>query len=1157
MAIPVWFDKTAYFANKLAQTGSGWDALTLKAAFQEAGYAYTDEGMYQHYLDFGKSEGVSPNSWFDGNQYLYNKVAQDKGNANLSANEVKSMALAMENAGMSAWDHFDSYWAEYYATKGTFSNPSASFDVADYMSQKLSQAQQADPSGNWTMDKMVQSFVDAGLNPVEHYLMAGEAEGLIPHASTSTGATITVGQEAVWGTNASDYFSAAAGVLDDSTYIDGMGGNDTLYAAIKAGDDTIAPQISNVESVIFRAQATGNGLGNNNSTAHIDAGNISGMQVLGNDNSRASLSVEDVRINSTDLTIRFSNTDPGDVDFSVYFDPQHLTREESQTTGTLYAQLIDTVGALSSSKGGHDDPLYDNPYTGFKFSLNGKEYTLDFGAYNHETDATPSYAELVAQMQKAIDDNPELAGLGLTVELGEAFQAVVGIGSYKGEIVSGTNIVISSTQGALEGGNWIASNGLPPTNSTSATFDDASTTTCPLIQTNVQLDNVGRVQWDDASPCLPDDSIFGSEAGDLVIGSMAGRGGVERFDVTVDKGSWLSSISSTNNTLRMIKVTNGAVDGVNDNGNLFIGDAVQGGAGTDYELANWMNVPRLLSTDGLTDVKLFDASEMNGKVNIGAQLTANALDKYMADVDGVNTMYEGYAPNGAFQYMLGKNDDTLNMSVNAGIAADRDFQLDIKAGTGNDLVSFTFDNLTGSRLLNQIALNNVSIDLGAGNDELWFWGNGAVKVNDGAGNDKVYVGQNVDQNAVFVLGANSDAHTFIKAGPDGAQPLENEVVSTNTVGLHFSTLTAGTVTVKVTFNGISSEVTINVAANQTSISANDVNAAIIAAINGDPTLSALLVAKDGMGNSLLVESLIDGEFTAGDLAVDFTGTGVTIDAGGMYSAGSNSSELATDGVEALDQMLQVTTEGLVGTREVQILTADVDFVGGNATDNYTLVYNGVAHTVVRGADATAMATNLQTAVATAHTGATVTAVTNADGTTSFTITGATAGEVISNDTLLVKGEPAEVDGSDLGTSSMNTVDLTEGNDVIALNVGSGHNAFDTLVLNGAFGNDTVMGFQTGIDKFDATGMDFAGKLVDTTKTIDTTDARYGIDGLTVTAGNSLVFVQNADANADAGEYWVFSVTSSDATIGAGDTVTLLGTIATGTDATFAVGDIAI
>lgn len=113
---------------------------------------------------------------------------------------------------------------------------------------------------------------------------------------------------------------------------------------------------------------------------------------------------------------------------------------------------------------------------------------------------------------------------------------------------------------------WVASNGLPETNSTSATMTVDNLDSCPLIKTDVALDNVGRVQWNDASNCLPSNDDFGSQAGDLVIGSMATRGGVERFDVTVDQGSWLSSMSSTNNTLRMVTVKNGDLNGDGING---------------------------------------------------------------------------------------------------------------------------------------------------------------------------------------------------------------------------------------------------------------------------------------------------------------------------------------------------------------------------------------------------------------------------------------------------------------------------------------------------------------------------------------------------------------------------------------------------------------
>ena len=81
-------------------------------------------------------------------------------------------------------------------------------------------------------------------------------------------------------------------------------------------------------------------------------------------------------------------------------------------------------------------------------------------------------------------------------------------------------------------------------------------------------------------------------------------------------------------------------------------------------------------------------------------------------------------------------------------------------------------------------------------------------------------------------------------------------------------------------------------------------------------------------------------------------------------------------------------------------------------------------------------------------------------------------------------------------------------------------------------------------------------MLDTAKVIDATNAHYGIDGITgLTAGKNIVVVQNADAAADDGNYWVFSVTSADGTIDAGDTVNLLGTLSTGEDNSIALGDI--
>ena len=1101
MAVPNWFDYKAYFNNKLAALGEGWDALSLKAAFEDAGYAYDADGMYQHFMDFGNAEGVSPNSWFNAGEYLYNKAAQYYNTSSVTPNHVTSMAKAMEGAGMSPWDHFHTYWAEYYAARGEFLNPSAGFDVAKYMNDKLAMMQKGDPA--YTMDQLVKAFTDAGLDPVQHYASFGKDEGLTISGSAGTGATVAVGDDAVWGTNANDYFTAKPGVLSDDTYIDGLGGTDTLYADIKVNGDTISPEIRNVETVLFRAQKADGASVGNLTDAEIDAEHISGMKVLGSENSRATLKVEDVRIDSTDLTVRFGSSDPGDVGFEVYFDQQHLKAEKSQTSGTLTAKLIDTVGALPTTEpGGHDNPLWDNPFTAMSFTLNGKEYTLNFGEYNHTTTGTdlPSYEGLVKQMQAAIDADPALSGLGLKVSTGKPFDAVVSIGPNSGQTVTGgVEILITTDQGELEGNNWIAAKGLPATNSTAATFVDTAVTTCPLIQTNVELDNVGRVQWDDASPCLPDNSVYGSQAGDLVIGGNAGRGGVERFDVTVDQGSWLSSMSSTNNALRMVTVKNGAIYGDNDNGNLFIGKPLDGS--TSIELAHWMDAPRLLSTGGttdpagLTDVKYFDASAMTGKVNISAALTKAAYDKYLKDVDGVDSMAQGYAPNGPFKYLLGSNDDTLNMTVTGGVAADTDFRMNIDAGAGNDLVNFSFGffpDFEANQLKNQKALKNVSVDLGAGDDTFHFWGEGAMDVSDGAGNDALYVGQKLpaatpaDYNAVWVFNvkdAKDATQTGIFIGPDGAQSLENNLLGGETSFDYNTGPATDRISLKaeVSFKGITASATLELKPGKGQLSDTDINHLLIKAINEDATLSKLLLAKDGAGSSLLVEALYNGEMKDGDLKFGFSAvkqqdgsaaTGVTLDDNlttgtGSYVMGGGHAAFASNG----------TTTGTV------------TFTGSNVgTDSATTIHMGLGNDVI--------------------------ALNAADGTAVNP----------SNDTLVLNG--------------------AFGHDVV-MNFTTLHDKIDATA--GKYANSTFNALYQG------TGGKPAIK-------IDDTDAYYGLLAApgTVTLdkeGTTLLVVENA-ATTDVNDYWFFEVTSKDTTLDKDDTITLLGTITTGKDA-IAAGDIDI
>ena len=1180
MATPAFFDYETYMTNKLAQVqnadpAAGWTMTKLMDSFAQNGFVGAD-GAYAHFVQFGAAEEIAPNADFNANEYYAAKAAQFYGVEPKAVTEfqIANVKQIITSNGMNAWTHYQ----QFGSAEGV--NPSNAFDADAYLAAKA-----VAMGDGWTAEKVAEAIKGNGMTVLEHYLQyAGTGENevakgatypvpddqKVPSSVTSTTYDLTVGQDSLSGTIGNDTFNAFIfdnqNTLQSGDRIDGGAGHDVLNADLGTSALFAAtPEIKNVEVIKFRAQANAADNGSNNvandAAARIDAERIQagddGKLQLWSQDSRADLVIEDVRVNSNNMTIGMGNTDSGDVDMTVYFNDQYLKSEDATTTGTLSLQLIDTVGALTEAQGGHADPLYDNPYTGFKFTLDGKEYTVDFKAYNHNTDETPTYAELAAQIQAAINADATLSKLGLTVTLDGTFDAVVGIGDHKGTTVTGEKIVVTSSNGALSGGTWLASNGLPETNSTSATMSSDQVNSCPLIKTNVALDNVGQVQWDDAhAACLPDESVFGSQAGDLVIGGMGTRGGVERFDVTVERGSWLSSMSSTNNTLRMVTVKNGdtgndGVDAGNGMGQLFIGDTLQEG----NAMTAWQDAPRLLSTDGLTDVKTFDASAMGGTVNIGAQITSASYDKYLKDVDGVEDKNNS-ATNGDFSYKTGTGNDTVNMAVDGRVAGDNDFRLNIETNAGNDLVNFSFNGFTANQLANQMALNNVSIATGAGDDIVKFWGDGAVKVDGGAGNDAIYVGQNgADHNAVWVMNSNAD-HWAIYSDPmKGVQSLNNDVLST-AASFAYTGATAGeSLQVTVSFKGIT--VTANIGtmnAATGSFTAEQVNAAIISAINNDATLSKLLAATDGAGHSLLVESLIDGKMDAGDLTFNFAAvkadgtvgtnpTTTTLDT--AYGAASNHFAVYDQEVASASNI----SEG--GSAKVQHLVLD----GSTAIamgDTFSITIDGKVYTTEAlagdGVDALVTALN----VAKDSDGATLSGVTIAKDGSNIKLTWGDTTDHQNRTTLFKSGEHSgEATGTDIGTTSHNTVIGGEGNDVLVL--GAGANNVDHVVLSGNFGNDTVMNFATTVDKFDVSAYNAQAAIVGTAVSNLNSVTEYNSTTLgsqSVVAGTNIIFIENDSTDT----FYVFKIDSADAIFDVNDSVSLLGTVTTA-DGTIVTGDI--
>lgn len=950
--VPSWFEAPTYFNNKLASLkGIGWDSLQLKAAFTNAGYnADSAESLYAHFIDYGNNEGMSPNTLFDADQYLYNKAASfysDAWQVNdpaVTPAMIESMRIAMGQSGMTPWDHYMAFGAQ----EGV--NPSADFDTDKYIKAKVDKMN-ADKHGgksDWTYVEVMDAISSDGMTPLTHYYMFGQNENLGYKPGTAgnipgTTQYLTEYRDTLYGTVGNDQFHGlVAGDLNDGDYIDGGLGYDTVKAVVgdksgqvgSGGNIASQPTMVNVEKVVLQAQLkadasdTDSNLGDKG--VHIDAGKIQGkihnnlnpdfafmdttqgLQYLGNDDSRTDLIVENVRSYTTDMTIGWFNADPnsqGSVNYEVYFDSQYLKSEDQSTSGTLQIKLMDIM-ANSEGKG----PLLNNPFNVFKFTYTPSSGTaqkieLEFKTPAQYTGAEADYDSLLLAFQTALKDS----GLDSVIkaELGTIYKSTYIDDDNLTWSGQGQHIVLSSTNGTVTAASWDSTGEVPGDGVYETRVSSGTSESCPLIYTSVELDNVGHVQWTDAyENCLPDEAIFGSESGTLLIGAHDNRSGIERFDVVVDRGSWITELKSTNNTLRAVTVNKGDINGDGESGNLkwqandtnvgelFIGASQETDAGS---MGYWTVKPALLATNGLTDVKYFDASGYEGHLNIGAQLTAASYNKYMADVDGLNTVHQGFAPGGNFAYTLGANHDILNMTVDSGLAADVEFRLNIDGGAGDDLINFAFTGAMGLQtgypaptarnyIQDSAKLRNVTIDGGEGKDTIWSWGHGAVTVKDGAGNDRIYVGQDGDAqvaagndpakydaaNAIWVF--NTDpAHKWVDITAAGAQADKNNFLATddNAAFANAGAANSGApVYVQVNFKGFTHFVQIEkatVGANGSiaNISTRDINNAIMKTITSSEVLDATLVAKEGAGYGLIVESKIDGKMTVDDLDISF------------------------------------------------------------------------------------------------------------------------------------------------------------------------------------------------------------------------------------------------------------------------------------------------
>ena len=626
----------------------------------------------------------------------------------------------------------------------------------------------------------------------------------------------------VAGTEGNDTFEAFNGELQDGDRIDGGSGKDVLWYFNSEDGVAKSPITTSVEQVVVTNQMNDlNSVADNNVGGYstnfgdylagnipldgtievdveIDGGLMNGVTRWEDFDSRADLVIEDARDQDDtdgtftgDITVAMVSTDPGNVDFAVYFDEPVNT---SQNFGTLEIRVLDQEAAFglpapSASSTGY---LTESSLIEFTFAFDGQPITVVLADEEGVTyGADVSFQDLLDQVeaatQQALVDAGVTENLGFTASLGAPVSVGVGNQFTLPLILTfdvPADVITASTDDIIVTGRDSGNN------EATDTFGAISTvriTQEELIRLNVELDDVGK----------------GSMGGDAMFGAMStGRQfgddgtsdsiGIQQFDIEVDRSSQLQTINSTNNALEVVNITNGENDGPNNTttaADEMIGDLVVrgqanpidggllGGVATDGPMPGAVPQHNIF---GFSDVRVINAAAMIGSVDLTAELTEEIVEKYLDIQDDADN---GNADDVVFDYDLGTNNDEflLNMSADAlnsaGTGSREDFQLDIDGNGGDDVITTnvggsdtnfadifgltvgTFANGAAKVIDEQgqdyYALSSTndedwyentvfngaasfSVDGGAGNDTIWTHGWGNFDIADGSGMDVVY-----------------------------------------------------------------------------------------------------------------------------------------------------------------------------------------------------------------------------------------------------------------------------------------------------------------------------------------------------------------------------------------------------------------------------------
>jgi len=831
---------------------------------------------------------------------------------------------------------------------------------------------------------------DSQLADVKGYMLFPGTDGLSSDIQAlqnvvdpSAGMTLLLdnGFDNLLGSSSADDFIAYiydnANSFESSDMLDGGAGTDTLKADVGSSQNfAIRAITTSIENVLISAQSNSfdSAANNMNNNVQIDAERMSGVNYWESTNSRSDVIVEDVRIGDSqitkDITIAFVESDPGNVDFGVYFD-QYSLRNTSSSTSILNLQVMDTASVVAGTA-----PLLNSPYGGFTFAADGVLVTLQSQAI----DDAQTYAELATAFQDAAD--AEFGAGIIAVSVGSTFTVN---DTTTGSLVTGNEITLVAAGSIVittpAGSGWNASGVVPANSGLHTNFNTDATSSTALVTSTIILDDVGR----------------GSVGGDLVVGGLStgetsNSKGVERFEIEVRDNSTLQTINSTNNTLEEVVIVNGLTS---NNGYAYVTTTtnagnltVNGTVGGDASLAD---VGAQDNGFGFSDVRLIDGSAMTGKLAFTAEIDAASKGKYLNLTDSASNPA---ADNVAFVYTGGANNDTMSVVIDGTVVGStstltgrEDFTFTLDGGAGNDSLTLDIDNFSSANwLIDQKTLDNITVIGGAGNDTIRTPGNGDAIIDAGAGNDVVLADNSGTVGAVWVINDAAPVLTnLVTAGGFVEQFLyKGKLTLTfsgdSTVGTLPGGVTSGVAA--ALSNGFEVTVDIPTGTNY-GVTQYHVNQAIKAAVTGDAVLSKLLTVADGPADTLTIASKIDGAFDMDDLMVSISAVvPSTLTVGEQstvltaYKAFVSDSTAAIAAVDAANAATVVAANLVPGMDVNQVLVStgtqsvadsdntinmgsgsDLVVLGTGATSTDTLVFTGtgIDTTVVNFEDGTLVA----------------------------------------------------------------------------------------------------------------------------------------------------------------------------------------------------------